>query len=394
MADQTLLDFISGPVMTEYANAPIIRRGLPYVLPDVFRTPAKPIAGAPLVGDKIKFKKYNGDRTLPPIIAQKSTSPTLEVPGSTWEYATAIGGKGNFVVEQEMLYAMMSGNPYVQGNAVAEFQKRMDDFRAKFENLRTSLIHSMLLTGYIYAGTQTTGTYTGATVQTSSTNATITVVAGGTNQSLSSPLTSVGPQTFTTSSTWSNGGGITVGDWSSASTNIEQSLRAMKKGYIKTSGYMPSLILYGQNIPSYFAANTEMQSYMSRNQVIGRKFQDTNEIPPGMLDFDWVPAYNAYFQDANGSLLSWLGPDQIVILPSPDETWYEFVEAGTLIPTGIQPAGAVSVESLMGSNVKPAFGKYAYATMRSDPLILQAIMGDYFLPLIKNNLVQWIATVK
>ncbi len=381
MADQTLLDFLAGPVMTELAQSMQIKRGLPKPLPDAFYKPSGNKSGI----DQVKYKRFSGNRRTSPVIPHQTTSPTVEVPGSQWVYGTALGTKENFVLDYPMIQALTSGVPYITQNAMAEFKKRLEDFFVMTDNFRTTAIHMMVLRGIISIARPTSGfgantVVEGGQLLNSTTGATETIVAGAASA----------PNTFGTASNWTNTS-TTVGDWSAAATDIEKSLRTMRQGFIKTSNYNPTTILYGVNIPSYLANNTSMQTYMSRNQKLGFEFAKSNEIPAGTLDFNWVPAYNCYFQDYTGTLNTLIGASDIVILPDIDDNWYELVEVGTQIPTGI---GMISgdVQTLLGS-LKTAYGRYSYSCFQSmDPVSIKAIAGDYFFPALKTTLLQWIAT--
>jgi hypothetical protein len=384
MATQTFLDMFSGPVLTELAQTMEVKRGLLKPLPAGFYKPSANKVGI----DQVKYKRFQGSRRVSPVIHHQSTSPTVEVPGSEWVYGTALGTKENFVVDYPMIQALTSGVPYITQNAMNEFKKRLEDFFVATENFRTTAIHMMALTGYIYIKRPTTGFAAGLMAEggqllatSSGAQETISVGSGQT------------PSSFSTGSSYTNTS-IAVGDWSSASTDIPGSLRALRQGYIKTSNYNPTTIVYGANIPSYMADNTAMQSFMSRNQIVGKQFMESNEIPNGLLDYNWVPGYNAYWKDYTGTLNTILDPDTFVVFPEIDDNWYELVEVGTMIPTGIGSMVSPDVEGFLRS-LTPAFGKFSYATIQSmDPISLKAIAGDYFYPALKTNLLQWIVKCK
>jgi len=177
---------------------------------------------------------------------------------------------------------------------------------------------------------------------------------------------------------------IAPGIWAWKRKPLRESFRA-------TSNYNPVKILYGKAIPGYLYGNTAMQAYLSRQPMLNQQFMDTNEVPKGLLDFEWFPAYNNYYVDSAGTVQQWFADNQIVVIPDLEPNWYEFFEAGTLIPTTVA-SEAQNIEQLL-TNVKVVNGKFAYATMSTDPIKLKAISGDYFLPTIKNGLVVWSLTV-
>jgi len=363
---QTLQDFFAGPVMTELANSEAIKRGLPLYMPDGVLTPSpeKP------VGLQIKFKQFKGNRATAQLVHQASGSREVEVLGANWQYATALGTREHFVVDQDFLYQLMSGVDYVKMQAKAEFTRRMADFRERQDNLRKTLVCSAFAKGAIYADGS------GNILSTSS----------GAVQTVS-----FGTQAFTKATNYPNVSTYAVGDWSSASTDIPSSLRTLRESFRATSNYNPVKILYGKAIPGYLYGNTAMQAYLSRQPMLNQQFMDTNEVPKGLLDFEWFPAYNNYYVDSAGTVQQWFADNQIVVIPDLEPNWYEFFEAGTLIPTTVA-SEAQNIEQLL-TNVKVVNGKFAYATMSTDPIKLKAISGDYFLPTIKNGLVVWSLTV-
>ena len=369
MADQTLMDFFSGPVMTELAQSESIKRGLPYFLPEELRKPSveKP------VGTQIKYKSYKGNRATAQLVHQASTSREVEVAGSHWEYATAIGSREHFVVDQDFLYALKSGVPYVAEQAKREYVKRVADFQNRMDNLRIGAVASTFGLGRIYADS----------------NGNLLPTSGG--NVLPAPDSNSSVQTFTKTSNYPNIPTTAVGDWSSAGTDIPGSLRALQESFLRTSNFTASTSLYGRSIPSYLYGNTAMQTFLSRQPMLNQEFMDTNEVPKGLLDFNWHPAYKNYFVDSTGTVQSWFADNQITVIAEVSDLWYEFYEAGTLIPKGIAGPGQ-DIEQFLG-NIEVANGKFGYAEMSTNPIKIKAISGDYFLPLIKNGLVVWILTV-
>lgn len=384
MAAQTIDDFLAGPVMTEAVANMQIKRGLPRLAIPGLYTPSDNKSCL----DQVKYRQFSGNRSLPPAIAHQSPSASVEVPGDSWVYGTAIGTKINLPVTYDWITKINSGIPYFTDGAKREMTKRFEDFAVFTDNFRTTAVNMMILTGNIYTAVDTTNTMTGQQL----------VLAAGTgNGSQTIACGGVGPSTFSTGSSWTNTSTI-VGDWAIATTDIELSLRILRQGYLKTSNWMPDTIIYGANIPSYLANNTSLQTYMSRAALdFGKNFLQTNEVPARLLDYNWVPGYNAYFNSGssptnNGTPNTILGADQIVIIPAVDSGWYELIEIGTMVPNAMAMMTG-SLEAMLGQ-ASPVYGKFAYAAMMGlDPFSIKTIMGDYFLPISKSALTQWIATV-
>jgi hypothetical protein len=362
------MDFFAGPVMTELAQSPQVKRGIPRFLPDALWTPSptKPVSTT------VKYKAFSGNRQAAQLVHHGSSSREQEVPGSQWKYQTALGSREHFVVDQEFLYALKSDQPYVSGQARNEFVKRVGDFQERFNTLRTNVVNSTFALGKIYIDDS------GNVLPSSSgANTARTIDFGVTSLSTGSNIT--------------NNTSVQVGDWSSASTDIPTKIRAIVDGFIFGTNYIPKTVMYGASIPGYFYGNTAMQAYLSRQPMLNEKFMMTNEVPAGLLDLNWVAAHRSYMVKSDNTVAKWFPDNQITIIAEPDDTWYEFYEAGSAVPTGLASPDQ-SLDSLLAS-IRIVNGKFGYVEMSTDPIKLKAITGDYFLPAVKNGSVVWIITV-
>lgn len=367
MADQTLMDFFAGPVMTELAQSPTIKRAIPRFLPEALFTPSptKP------TGIQVKWKSYSGNRKSAQLVHHGSSSKEREMPGSQWNYATAIGSKEHIVVDQDMIYALKSNIPYIQQQAKNEFTKRVADFQQEFTTLRTNVIASTVARGRIDWDSS-------GNVLTSTSGSAGNIDFGVTSLTTASNIPNISPN-------------VTVGDWSNPATDIPLKLRTILDGFFFGTNYTPKYALYGKDIPSFFYGNTNMSTYLSRQPMLNQQFMDTNEVPKGLLDLDWFPAHKNYNVSDSGTLAPWFASNQISIIAEPDDTWYEFFEAGTAVPTGLMAPNS-NLEAMLGS-LQIVNGKFGYVEMSTDPVKLKAITGDYFLPAVKNGAVVWIITV-
>lgn len=374
MANQEIEDFFAGPVMTEVAQAPLVKRGIPRFLPAELWTPgpSKPAS------TQFKYKQYTGNRASSKVVNHDAPSLEVEVTAANWQYATALGTREHFVVDQEFLYQLMSPIPYVSDLAKQEYQRRMAEFYTRQETLRTNAVASVFATGAIYFDS-------GGNILTTSSGNYGGNMAGFTPQSLSK--TSQYPLL----------GGPIVGDWSNVAFDIPGSLRNLRESFLFLTNFDAATILYGSAIPSYLTLNTSMGTYLSRQPSLNQQFMDTNEVPKGLLDYDWKPAYKQYFVPSSnsgttqGTPAPWFPANQITVIAPVTDEWYEFVEAGTLIPKGIAAMGQ-DVSSLL-SNIEVANGRFSYAEMATNPIKLKAIVGDYFFPTVKNGNLVWIITV-
>ena len=131
---------------------------------------------------------------------------------------------------------------------------------------------------------------------------------------------------------------------------------------------------------------------MKHNPGMQAKFQEAatlKEIPDGFMGLIWHNMEEAFLvnmqTNAGGAMSAEtvadvFGDDQVVFTPDPDRGWYDFVEGSELVPQTIDLVGE---EEAKLSNYQMEYGQWAYAKSLDDPLRLQVIMGDNFLPVIR-----------
>ena len=370
MADQGLMDFLSGVQMTELAAAQSIKRGLPWRLPDKLMeaSPEKP------VGMQIMYDSITGNRQLAQMVSHLDPSRRAETPGVTRKFATALGTKEHLALDSERILALKSNLPVVADRAKRYLVNDIANFRSRQDNLKLSLVTSVFANqGKIYYDDK------GNLLPTSSgAYNTIDFVV---------PSGNVRVKTDTIGSS-----SVTVGDWSSTSTDIPNTLRTLRQQNLQANNYNLVHIFYGKNIPSYLAANTEMQTFMSRqNPETNRAFLQTNEVPQGLLDYQWHPVGDAYFVDQNGTVQQWFADNKVVVVPEISSDWYEYYEAGTLVPNQFAAMG--SDPEQMINNCFVANGNFAYCVFGIDPIAVKIVGGWYGLPCIKVPSVLWDLTV-
>lgn len=384
MAD-TLNDFLAGPVLTELAQSEQIKTGLPMHFDPAFM---KPGASRP-VGLEVVYTAFKGTRAMAQLVQQDSPSVTVTVPGARKITVTGLGTKENFPLNGQMLMNLKSPIPFIATQAKAEFLRNMINFGSRRDSMKRSLVASAIYRGKIGYKLTTNGTGTQLTLPTTSGATTVdyspTALAQGVNN-----LTVANDDGSSTTYT----GLITVPDFNSAGTDIPSFFRNLQQVYEQVTGYQAYNISYGKNIPGYLGTtNTAMQAYWSRNQRLNDKFMDTNEVPDRLFDYKWTPAYRQYFQDLlnSNAATAWIPDDAIVLTPAPDDSWYEFIECGSPVPTGM---GVLTgdLDAMISQFTNIAFGDYSYCYGSVDPLVLRQVNGWYGIPVVKNGLAQWIIT--
>lgn len=375
---QMLYDWLSGPVMTELVASQDIAPGLPKPLPAAFYE----FSPTNVVGVNVQYDAVVGVRTTAPIVAALSPAAGTDTQPRQRRQSVALGTRISTPLDSEFIMAMQSNVPLWADRAKTIMRQKQQDFRYLSDNLMISLVNSVICTGQI--------SYNGSGQLLSSASGNVVP------PQVSFQQLYAGSNQLNHASNWPNTNpGVPVGDWAITSTDIPSSLRAMGQGYQFTSNYTPMHILYGKNIPGYFYNNTAMQTYMSRQPNLNMNFMETNEVPAGLLDFQWHKGYTAYYlatnADGTTTTTKWLGDDQIVIFPDINASWYENVLCSMPCPTGLVQPGA-DVSTFLDS-CPPVRGYSSYCIPCWNPIKLDIVSQLYTLPIIKNPYVMWSALV-
>jgi len=356
MASETLMQFFAGQKLTQLMQSESIKRGLPRSLPAELFAPS--LSKPPT--DEVEYIQYNGNRQGATIVARSSPSKARSMPGATRKYATALNFKDTLPIGIQMLDALKSDNPLIVNNARQALVRDYANFRSLFENARTNMVASTFANGKIW-------------------------VDGSGNQlgSSSGAVQTIDMSIPTANQITKDGSGSTynIGDWSSASTDLGAALRTLKDANLKANNYPLTTVLYGSSVPSYLAKNTVLKDYFARHQDVRQSIVIDNEIPDGTLGFKWRPVHSMYFNDTADSTSTWFGANFIGVMPDVEDSWYEFVEAGNLVPNGVATAQTTIDQMIEQCSV--VNGMYSYAEMAINPLSLNVHMGDSALSLIK-----------
>jgi hypothetical protein len=130
-----------------------------------------------------------------------------------------------------------------------------------------------------------------------------------------------------------------------------------------------------------------------RNAGDNTQYLSTADIPSPLLGLTWRPAYEAFFEDATGTLQSLVGDDQVVFTPEPSTDWIGWLEGTYPVPTSVGTVSVDAADALRGS-VTTAAGMFAYGVVNTDPVTVKMVAGDTFLPVLKVPKAIFIATVK
>jgi hypothetical protein len=367
MATQTFNDFFAGVRMTLLAGAATAKMAAPRVLPDSFYTPGptKPY------NDQVQFPSVTWSRAGATVIGRNSPPRAVNLGNEVFKFATIFNMKEEMDLDIQFLEALFSNNTLVSDGALRSLNTRMIQFNRRTDITRNNMVHSLFANGKVWIGTD------GQVLATSS-GAQITFDPGIPTGNL---ITKDGA-----------GSTFNIGDWSSASTDIGARLRVLQETMTRAGSPVPNTILYGTSVPSYLAANTTIKNFYGNNMALSDGARTamlaTNAIPNGFLGFNWQPVRLSYLEKADGTVSATFATNYIGLVPEPDDSWYEFVEGGTLTPAGV--AGSVEVnpgasfQSMM-SSVRLAYGKYAYGVAKTHPVVqFSMVQGDCAGPIVKN----------
>lgn len=188
--------------------------------------------------------------------------------------------------------------------------------------------------------------------------------------------------------------GIISASWALNNTDIPTQILSLKAQAAKDTGYQLTTAFYGKNIPSYLFKNDFMQSYLSRNTGFNDQYMRTAEIPDGLLGFKWIPVYEMFFEDNDGTNQSLWGDDLVVFTPDVmDEQymkWWMPMEGSFQVPRSLSIPRDVS--NIL-SNFETVHGIFSYAEMITNPPSAVGRYGDTFLPALRNPSVIYQADV-
>jgi hypothetical protein len=175
-------------------------------------------------------------------------------------------------------------------------------------------------------------------------------------------------------------GGIITASWALAATDIPMQLRNLRKRARGLTGYPLKYAFYGANIPSYFANNTHIKDYLSRNPQVNKEYLDTGELPD-LFGFKWVPAYEQFtdlsWGDQAAANTFWWGDDAVVFAPEITSAVYALMEGTYPVPKTFQPVETLQA-TMNAFELKT--GMFAYGVPIHDPMTARLYAGDTFLP--------------
>jgi Phage major capsid protein E len=368
MATVTLQDILGGPNLCGVIQG--TATGIPNVFPQEFYQVDKTVDR-----DTGEYTRVSGTRTVARIAAYGSPSQQRQLRGVEAVPVKLIHSVESILLPTtDYLNLLQYDDTAKQQRGIQEVTRQVREFRRNFDNLRVAALTQMLFQGAIYwdgAGNLLPSSTGAKTV------ANFGVPSGNLGQL--DPL-STGTSVLDTS-------------WDNPAADVDTQLLSLRQIATRLSGYPLKYAFYGKNVPGYLTSNTKLANYFIRNPGENSQYLSSAEIPSPLLGMTWLPAYDAFFEDATGTLQNLVGDDQVVFTPEPSTDWIGWLEGTYPVPTNLGTVSSDAAESLK-SSVTTASGMFAYGIVNSDPVTVKMVAGDTFLPVLKVPKAIFIATVK
>lgn len=274
-------------------------------------------------------------------------------------------------IDPRVFMQLRQKDTYERDVKLSEIMRQVAEFTANFQNLRISMLASMLAKGAIYFDAD-------GSLLPSSSGADVTVdyLVPANNQNQLNGIIDV--------------------SWSNPDADIPTQLSQLDEQSLQDTGKPIKVAFYGRKIPRYLAQNTFAAEYLARNPGANADYLNLKgerlggRVPQGLFGLQWIPVNTSFFEDSSATNQTWFGVDQVTFTPEIDESWYELLEGSIPVPTTIDVIQ--NVESL-DSNVRMAQGMFAYAQVSANPVNLSIYHGDTVLPMCKNGAAMYVSDV-
>lgn len=360
----TMEKILSGNNLTGVIQAE--KDGLPTILPAGFYATSKRVSG-----NQMTYDRVDGNRQLAQIVQYGSPSKRRNLKGVSQKTVTGISAKEHQVYDPSIFNKLRAVGTDVKNNkGVQEITRQTSNFQFYFKNLRTTAIQSALLKGYIYVDAD-------GNLLPSATGAAQTIDYGipATN---TGQLKQIDGSTAIFGTTWSG------------SPDLSKDHDVLHSTALQRCGYPLRYAVYGKNVKEYLQDYASSAGMLVGNPELQNTFRN-GATTFQMFNLTWIPGYDGFFIDQNGTAQTILGDDQVVYMPEPDFTWYDLMEGSELIPSDFQmKANAADI----ANSLQEMNGMYSYATLVDDPVTIKQIAGDNFLPVIKVPKAIYIADIK
>ena len=331
--------------------------GLPSPIPESFFT-----TKGSTVGNVGRYTQVNGTRKTARLVQYGAPAMRRQLKDVASKDVKLLHTFEEIQIDMTVMQLLRNyTNPQLQARGEDEIIRQVKEFRQLFDNLRTAATLQALATGFVYFDGD-------GNLLPSSSGAKVTIDYGMNATTNKGQLQDAGGNTIITS-------------WATASNDIPGMVRTIRKTAARRTGYKLKYALYGENIPSYLAKNDYVKDWFTRHPDKRAQYLDTGELPDGLMGLTWVPAYEAFYEDANATNRDIWTNDTVVFTPEPSRDWWEIMEGTFPVPTTINlTADAVAA----AGTFKDVQGMFGYGLPCTNPPgAFNGYMGDTFLPIIK-----------
>lgn len=359
----TLQDILLAANLTGMINE--IAGGVPDdLLPPGLQTPTRTIAG-----DQGTFFKVQNSRRLSKRKARGSVAVEGDKEPETEIVFKAIYSNESFRYKPDTLQNLLSEDGMRQAMGMNEVRRQATEHVRHFKNLRMSAVYSVLATGAINF------TANGdLKLVTSAVNIDFGVPAGHKAQL----------NVFGT-------GDIISVSWDDPTADIATQMKVLRRAARKETGLPIMHALYGENILNYLLDNNQAKELINRSER-RRDEAAILEIPQDFFKLTWWDVNEAFFEDTDGTLPDFFGPDDVVFIPAVSEQWWDYPEGTNIVPSSVGNVHQDAVAAM--SDVQVMAGLSSYATVTANPVGVEQIIQDTFMPILRNPNAIFIATVK
>jgi hypothetical protein len=329
-----------------------VKQGVPRVLPEQFyrRNP-----GDRVLGNKARLVNYKGTRKNARIAPYGAPPRQIVQLERSQQDVILLHTIENLPLTQELFLQLRELDNYVvQNMARTEINFQAMGAATRMTNLESSAVHVALANGKLWFDSDGNllATSSGADLEID-----YGIPANNKNQL----------------------NGIISASWATAATDIVTQVNRIKQQAVQTTGYPLKHALYGKNVAEYLTKNTTFQQYLARNPNFNQRYVDTGTIPAGVLDLNWIPVQNSFFEDSSGTVTEIFGADSVIFCPEINPMTWSIYEGSYPVPKSI--ALAQDVEAMLG-NFEVQYGPFGFAMMNPPSQII-GVYGDTFLPRFK-----------
>lgn len=351
---QTIQQIIGGVNLTGLIQG--TTTGIPDVLPAAFYADRQTVNG-----DTGEYTRVTGTRQTARIAAYGSASQVAALKDIAKIPVKLIHTVESIYHNPITLINLFKYNELaIQRLGIDEVARQTREFKIRFDNLRVASAESALFTGQINFGA-------GGNLQPTSAGAVVSVnfgVPAGNQNQLNVDGT----------------GNIIAIPWTTATAPIVSQITKIKKAARKLTGYPIKIAFYGENVPDYIFASTIYKNYLALNPMANQQ-ANAGEIPNGFCGLQWVPAYEAFFEDQNGVNQDIVNPNGVTFTPAPSIDWWGWLEGTYPVPTTV---GAVTGDGSQSmASIMTTAGMFSYGMVTADPPTVKHVAGDTFLCVLK-----------